>query len=48
MQEGMEKGLAEGNLEGRKEVAKKLLDSGMSKQEVANLTELSLEEIENL
>ena len=42
------KKFAEGRAEGRAEVAKKMLDKGMSTELVAEMTGLSLEEVSSL
>lgn len=48
LQEGLQKGRQEGRLEEKREVARKALAKGMSPAEVAELTELSLEEVQKL
>lgn len=46
--EGRAEGIAEGRAEGIVEVAKKMLDNGMSADHVAEMTGLSLEEVSSL
>ena len=43
--EGRAEGIAEGRAEGFMEVAKKMLDKGMSAEVVADMTGLSLDEV---
>jgi predicted transposase/invertase (TIGR01784 family) len=46
--EGLAKGLAKGLAEGRAEMATKLLAKGMSVEDIAEVTEMSIDEILNL
>ena len=48
MKEGMEKGRAEGKHEANTETAQRLLAMGLSAEQVAKATQLSLEIIKNL
>ena len=48
MKEGMEKGRAEGKHEANTETAQRLLPMGLSPEQVAKATQLSLEIIKNL
>ena len=48
MEKGMKDGLEKGKEESKKEIAKKLLDMKMDIQQIAEITELSIEEIEKL
>ena len=48
MEEGMEKGRAEGKHEANTETAQRLLAMGLSAEQVAKATQLSLEIIKNL
>ena len=48
MEEGMEKGRAEGKHEANTETAQRLLSMGLSAEQVAKATQLSLEIIKNL
>ena len=48
MEEGMEKGIAEGKHEATTETAQRLLAMGLSAEQVAKATQLSLEIIKNL
>ena len=48
MEEGMEKGRAEGKHEANTETAQRLLAMGISAEQVAKATQLSLEIIKNL
>ena len=48
MKEGMEKGRAEGKHEANTETAQRLLAMGLSAEQVAKATQLSLETIKNL
>ena len=48
MEEGMEKGRAEGKHEANTETAQRLLATGLSAEQVAKATQLSLEIIKNL
>jgi predicted transposase/invertase (TIGR01784 family) len=48
MEEGMEKGRAEGKYEANTETAQRLLAMGLSAEQVAKATQLSLEIIKNL
>ena len=45
---GLEEGRAEGRAEGKAEVAVRMLDAGMEVSLIAQLTQLSVEEIEAL
>ena len=45
---GMEKGIEEGIKEGKIAVAEKMLEKGMNIEEIADLTELPVEEVERL
>ncbi|MCW4082090.1 hypothetical protein [Segatella copri] len=48
MKEGMEKGRAEGKHEANTETAQRLLAMGLSAEQVAKVTQLSLDIIKNL
>ena len=48
MKEGMEKGRAEGKHEANTETAQRLLSMGLSAEQVAKATQLSLDIIKNL
>ena len=45
---GMAKGMAKGRVEEKRALAKKLLSRGMAVEEVAELTELSVDEVRRL
>ncbi|MFB5195298.1 transposase [Neobacillus sp. KR4-4] len=47
-QEGLEKGRQEGKLEAIRTVAKRMIEKGKPIQEIAEITELKIEEIERL
>ena len=47
-QKGIEKGKAEGIQENKKEIAKKLFESGQTKEFISAITGLSLEELDNI
>lgn len=47
-QEGIEQGIEQGMLTANRQMAKKLLDKGMSIEEVVAITELSKEEVEDI
>ncbi|BDR55446.1 hypothetical protein [Xylocopilactobacillus apis] len=46
--EGRAEGKVQGKVEGKQEFARKLMNKGMSIQEISDLTDLSIEEIEKL
>jgi len=48
LREGLQRGRQEGRIEEKRELARKALAKGMSPSEVAELTELSLEEVQKL
>ena len=48
IQEGLVKGKAEGIQENKKEIAKKLFQSGQTKEFISSITGLSLEELNNI
>ena len=46
--EGMAEGVAKGRLEGRLETARRMLAHGLAPEQIAEYTDLSLDEIEGL
>ena len=48
LEEGLAKGKAEGIKENKKEIAKKLFASGQTKEFISSITELSLDELNNI
>ena len=48
LEEGLVKGKAEGIQENKKEIAKKLFQSGQTKEFISSITGLSLEELNNI
>ncbi|WP_347712161.1 hypothetical protein [uncultured Fretibacterium sp.] len=48
MAEGMAEGVAKGRLEGRLETARRMLAHGLAPEQIAEYTDLSLDEIEGL
>ena len=47
-EEGMKKGLQEGKISEKKDIAKKMLEIGMDIEQIMKITDLSKEEIEKL
>ena len=47
-EEGYDKGIAKGEKQNSIEIAKKMLEKGMSEDEIAELTQLSIEEIKKI
>jgi predicted transposase/invertase (TIGR01784 family) len=48
VQQGLQQGMQKGLLQGKRETARKLKQKGMSIQEIAELTGLSIEEVQAL
>ena len=48
MAQGMAEGVAKGRLEGRLETARRMLAHGLAPEQIAEYTDLSLDEIEGL